>query len=328
VAALALAASAVAAVLTYTRVAPSAHAEGSSDLIEQAMYTRQEFFGAEAIVPLPTAEARENLLKLLQSTPNDPTIIEKLSETEEKLGNYDAAETDLKQLLAIDKKYADNLTSFYERRGRYSDEAALLRQRLATAAADERPAIFESLLDTERTHDLTEYLRPEFFREVVAQNGDVYPVFERLIEQLTDDEDYTEALVFVRQAEGQFPEKKIELLEKEIKLLRNLNKEKEAAKVYIAAFDPFWTKDESEKFYEFLSQQDLLRDYTLSLKTRFANNPADFDTAIRLASYRAYNGQDVAPIFSKLEKAKTSWTADELLTVTRVLLEQHNLELG
>src|SRR5690349_5873083 len=100
VAAFALAGSAVAAVLTYTHVEPAAHAEGSQDLIEQAMYTRQEFFGAEAIVPLPTAEARDNLLMLLQSTPNDPAIIEKLSELEEKLGNYDAAEKDLKQLLA------------------------------------------------------------------------------------------------------------------------------------------------------------------------------------------------------------------------------------
>jgi tetratricopeptide (TPR) repeat protein len=104
----------------------------SSDLIEQAIYTRQEFFGADAIVPLPTAEARQNLLKLLQSSPNDPAIIEKLTDVEEKLGNYDAAEKELKQLVAIDGKYANNLTSFYERRGRYADEAALLRQRLAT----------------------------------------------------------------------------------------------------------------------------------------------------------------------------------------------------
>ena len=328
VAALALAASAVAAILTYMRVEPAAHAEDSSNLIEQAMYTRQEFFGAEAIVPLPTAEARENLVKLLQSTPNDPAIIEKLSETEEKLGNYDAAEKDLKQLVAIDKKYANNLTSFYERRARYSDEAALLRQRLATASADEQPEIFERLFDTARVHDLKEYLRPEFYKEVVAQNGDIYPIFEKLIEQLTNDEDYTQALVFVRQAEGQFPEKESELLEKEIKLLGDLNKDKEAVKVYIAAFDPFWTKDESEKFYEFLSQNDRLRDYTLSLKTRFANNPADLDAAIRLASYRAYNGQDGAPIFAKLEKAKTSWTADKLLLVTRLLFEQQNLQLA
>src|SRR5439155_17204412 len=158
------------------------HAEGSTDLIEKAMYTRQEFFGAEAIVPLPTAAARENLLKLLQTSPNDPTIIEKLSELEEKLRNYDAAEKDLKQLVAIDKKYANNLTSFYERRGRYADEAALLRRRLATADEDARPAIFEGLLETARVHDLKEYLRPEFYKDVVAQNGDVYPVFEKLIE--------------------------------------------------------------------------------------------------------------------------------------------------
>ena len=317
-----------ATVFKYSHIEPGVHAEGSTDLVEQAMYTRQEFFGAEAIVPLPTAEARENLSKLLQSSPNDPAIIQKLSELEEKLGNYDVAERDLKQLAAIDKNFADNLTSFYERRGRYADEAATLRGRLATADKDVRPAIFESLLETARIHDLKEYLRPEFFSEIITQNSDDLPVFEKLIEQLTNDEEYTDALQYVRLAESQFPDKKVDLLEKEIKLLGDLNKDKEAAKVYIAAFDPFWTKDESEKFYEFLSTNDRLRDYALPLKTRFANNPADFDTAIRLASYRAYNGQDVTPIFAKLEKAKTSWTADELLTVTRVLFEQHNLQLG
>src|SRR5207247_6304248 len=129
---------------------------------------------------------------------------------EEKLRNYDAAEKDLKQLVAIDKKYANNLTSFYERRGRYADEAALLRRRLATADEDARPAIFEGLLETARVHDLKEYLRPEFYKDVVAQNGDVYPVFEKLIEQFTNDREYTKALAYVRMAESQFPDKKAE----------------------------------------------------------------------------------------------------------------------
>ncbi|HEY2866765.1 MAG TPA: hypothetical protein VGJ02_06715, partial [Pyrinomonadaceae bacterium] len=253
-----------AAIVTYSRIEPAAHAESSQDLIEQAIYTREEFFGAEAVIPVPTAEARENLLGLLRTSPNAPTVIEKLSELEEKLGNYDTAENDLKQLVAIDKKYESNLTVFYERRGRYADEAVLLRQRLATADEDERAALFETLLDTARTHDLKEYLRPEFYRKVVSQNGDVYLVFEKLIEQLTNDEEFDEALRFVRQAEGQYPDKKADLLEKEIKLLGSLNNNKEAARVYIAAFDPFWTKDESEKFYEYLSENDGLLDYASS----------------------------------------------------------------
>jgi hypothetical protein len=75
-------------------------------------------------------------------------------------------------------------------------------------------------------------------------------VFEKLIEQLTNDEDYNDALAFVPSSRGQFPDKKSDLLEKEIQLLVDLSKDKEAARVYITAFDPFWTKDESEKFLQ------------------------------------------------------------------------------
>ncbi len=46
-------------------------AEDFQSEIEKAIFTRQEFFGAEAIVPLPTAEARENLAKLAISQPDN-----------------------------------------------------------------------------------------------------------------------------------------------------------------------------------------------------------------------------------------------------------------
>jgi cytochrome c-type biogenesis protein CcmH/NrfG/thioredoxin-like negative regulator of GroEL len=305
-----------------------AHAESSDELLEQALYTRQEFFGVEAIVPLPTLQARDNLLHLLQTSPNEPTVIGKLSELEEKLGNYDEAERDLKQLVAIDRKYGNQLTMFYEHRGRYEDEAAQLRQRLVGANADERPAIFGSLLAKARTHGLKQYLGPVFFHEVISQNADVYPVFQGLIEQLTIDENYSEALQYVRQAESQFPDEKAELLQKEIELLHDVGKEKEAVEVYIRAYDPFWTAEKAEKFYQFLNDNDRLRDYTSSLKTRFKKDPSDFDAAIRLASYRHHLSQDISPILLRLEKAKTSWTTDELLTVTRFLLGQRNLSLG
>ena len=45
-----------AAIVTYSRIEPAVHAESSQDLIEQAIYTREEFFGAEAVIPVPTAE--------------------------------------------------------------------------------------------------------------------------------------------------------------------------------------------------------------------------------------------------------------------------------
>src|SRR5258708_11009340 len=49
-------------------------------LIDSALYTRAEFFGAQALVPYPTAEARDRLAALRAKYPNDPQIDLKLSQ--------------------------------------------------------------------------------------------------------------------------------------------------------------------------------------------------------------------------------------------------------
>src|SRR4051812_17801132 len=42
--------------------------------IESALFARTEFFGAQALVPYPTAEARNRLADLLEKYPNDAQI--------------------------------------------------------------------------------------------------------------------------------------------------------------------------------------------------------------------------------------------------------------
>ena len=50
-------------------------AADESNKIENALFTRQEFFGAEAIVPLPTFEAREKLAELIEARSRDLEIM-------------------------------------------------------------------------------------------------------------------------------------------------------------------------------------------------------------------------------------------------------------
>ncbi|HEV8591652.1 MAG TPA: hypothetical protein VGQ55_06085, partial [Pyrinomonadaceae bacterium] len=315
-----LAAGAIASFLVFRT--QKASAETSGDAIEAAMFTRQEFFGADAIVPLPTAVVRENLTKLAAASPDDPQILEKLADADEKLGDADAAEKILVRLADIDLKHSEMLAEFYDRRARFADEAKVLRKMLTTADASWRASLFSRIVNLARTHELKEYTRPEFYREVAAQNTDVFPVFDQLIYQLTKDKEYAAALDFLRQAKSLFPDRK--LLEREISLLGYTGDGKEAEKVYIAAFDPFWTDEESRKFYEFLSDRGRLREYGEELKTKFDRDNSDLDTAVHLAHYRSSNDAgDIEPIFLKLKKAKKAWTTEELLTATRVLLREN-----
>ena len=305
-----------------------ASAENSSVAIETAMFTHQEFFGADAIVPLPTATARDNLAKLANISPDDPQVLEKLAEANEKLGEPDAAEKILIRLAEKDPKRSEGLAAFYERRARFEDEAKVLRKMLSSADSLARPSLFGRIVDLAREHDLKDYTKLEFYREVAAQNTDVFPVFDKLIDRLEQDAEYPAALEILKQANALFPDKRSALLAREVSLLEDTGNGKEAEKIYLAAFDPFWTDDETTRFYEFLSDRDRLREYGAELKAKFEKDNADFDTAIRLASYRTYYTGEIVPIFLKLEKAKRSWSTDELITATRILLRENEGELA
>src|SRR4051794_37864400 len=60
-------------------------------LIDAALYTRYEFFGAQAIVPYPTAEARNRLAAVMEKYPDSPQILLKLAQLDEKLGREEEA---------------------------------------------------------------------------------------------------------------------------------------------------------------------------------------------------------------------------------------------
>ncbi|MDQ6788339.1 MAG: tetratricopeptide repeat protein [Acidobacteriota bacterium] len=307
-------------------------AENTSGEIENAIFTRQEFFGSQAIVPFPTAEAREKLVKLAENSPDNPQILEKLAELDEKLLRFDETENNLKHLAEIDRSKLENLSAFYERHAQFEKQAETLKKILFSTVAEKRAATFERLIDTARKHDLKEYLQTAFYSEIAKENTDVYPIFVRLIDNLTEEKNYPEALNFVRQAKIQFPDRKSALLEKEIEILLETNDAQEAEKIYTAAFDPFWTETQAQKFYDFLNAQDRLRAYGSELKTRFKKNPADFDAGIRLALYQnhdySYGNDSIAPIILKLEQAKKSWTTEELVTVSRLLIHAGEADLA
>jgi tetratricopeptide (TPR) repeat protein len=321
---------AFAASLSYKPQAISA--EDINVEIEKATFTRQEFFGAEAIVPIPTAEARENLARLAENAPDNPQILEKLAELDEKLSRFDDAEKNLLRLAEIDNKNFESLAAFYHRRAQFQKEAEIRRKILFSTDAERRGEAFKNLIDLARMHDLKEYLQKDFYALVAKENPNVYAIFEALIDSLKEEKNYAEALDFARQAKAQFPARASILLEKEIKILLETGRAKEAENVYQAAFNPFWTDEEAYKFYDFLSEQDRLRAYGAEVRAKFKKNPADFDAAIRLALYQDYDhnssNDSIAPVILQLEQAKKTWATEELTIVARLLIQADEADLA
>ncbi|HEV7683050.1 MAG TPA: hypothetical protein VGO68_13055 [Pyrinomonadaceae bacterium] len=296
-------------------------------LIESALYTRTEFFGAQALVPFPTGEARNRLAAVQAKYPDDAQIELKLSQLDEKLGREKEAATEMRAYVERESdklKALETMAAFFDRRAKFSDEAETLERLMQTAPAERRAEVFRRLLELARTHLLEKYLVPEFYEQTLAQNPAAFEIIEQYLEKLVEEKSYPAALRLVRRYQISFPDRRSYLIQKEATILDELGQAKEAEAVYAKAFDPFWPAEMSDSYYQFLKDHDRFRAYGQELRAAFRSNPADFDTAVRLLHYSKNAYQQSPEVFVQLEKAraakKIGWKQDELITITRLLI--------
>ncbi len=300
-----------------------------SSLIDAALYTRHEFFGAQAIVPFPTAEARNRLADVLTKYPDNAQIYLKLSQLDEKLGNEELALQEMQSFVehAPDEfKALETTAEFFHRRAQFPAEAESLERILRLARPEQRTEVFSRLIKLAETHLLEKYLTPRFYEQVIKDDPSAYEIVKQYQERLIDNGDKDKALTLIRQNRNQFPEHHDELIKQEASLLEDMDRVREAEEVYKQAFDPFWSSELSENFYGFLKSNDRFRAYGHELREAFRRNPADFDTALRLLDYSKYLGDERPDVFVQLEKTRAArhinWTQDELITITRLLLAE------
>jgi len=313
-------------------------AEERAAQIEAALFTRAEFFGAQAIVPFPTAEARARLAEVQKRYPQDAEIELKLAELDEKLGDAEQAHRGILRYVELEKsslKSLERLAGFYHRRARFADEAATRERMIAAAPRNHRAPILRDLIELARRHRLEKYQRPDFFHNLIASDPNSFGAVKQFVEHLIGKKDYDEALRALRQHKASFPDRKNYFLEKKVDALVELGRYKEAETLYVRSFDPFWSDKQSENFYhDFLSEHDRLRAYGRELKDAFRRNPANFDTAVRLFHYLHYdygeNDSAASNIFVRLEQARAArgvrWTADELATMARLLIADRKMD--
>ncbi len=318
------------------RAVTVAHAKSAAEeraaQIESALFTRAEFFGAQAIIPYPTGEARARLAEVRKLYPQDSEIELKLAEFDEKLGDEEQARAGMLRYVELEKDglaALEKLANFYHRRARFADEAAARERMIAAAPRTERAPILRELIEMARRHRLEKYQRPDFFRRLIASDPASFEVVKEFLDHLIEKKDFNEALNALSHHKSSYRDRKNYFLEKEVNVLVKLGRGREAEALYVRSFDPFWTGEQSEAFYHgFLSNRDRLRAYGRELKESFRRNPANLDTAVRLFHYRHYdyaeNGETASNIFTRLEQARSSrgvkWTADELATVSRLLI--------
>lgn len=308
--------------------------------IESALFARVEFFGAQAVVPYPTVEARTRLVEVASAYPQAADVQLELAKISEKLNDNEAAQQAMLRYVELEKASVESLqllSEFYLRRARFAEAAATLEKVIAAAPANQRATHLQTLIELATRHRLQKYQQPEFFRQLIASDPSAFEVVKQFIVHLAEKGDQVEALKTVRQYKATFPSEHRFFLEKEVEALVALKRVKEAEAVYVAAFDPFWSDEESRAFYfDFLSEHDRLRAYGKELKQSLRRNPASFDATVKLFHYLhydyEYNDYGAAEIFTQLETARAArrinWTPEELATVARLLLMHGEAEMA
>ncbi|HXM36919.1 MAG TPA: hypothetical protein VN920_17110, partial [Pyrinomonadaceae bacterium] len=298
-------------------------------LIDQALYTRAEFFGAQALVPYPTAEARNRLASVRAKYTDDPQLDLKLSQLDEKLGRQEDALQEMRAFVAHEPdkmKALETLAAFAHRRAQFVAEAEALEKMLQAAPSDRRADIFRQLIELAQTQLLEKYLAPAFYEQTLAQHSQLFEVIEQYLESLIATKHYPDALKVLRAYKDRFPDRRTLLIEREASLLESMGREQEAEAVYERAFDPFWPSELSERFYAFLKEHDRFRAYGFELRAAFRRDPANFQIAVRLLHYEKQANHESPEVFVHLEKARgarhIAWKPDELVTITRLLLAE------
>ena len=165
-----------------------------SSLIDAALYTRHEFFGAQAIVPFPTAEARNRLADVLAKHPDSAQIYLKLSQLDEKLGNEELALQEMRSFVkhAPDEfKALETTAEFFHRRAQFPAEAESLERMLRLAPPEQRIEVFSRLIKLAETHLLEKYLTPRFYEQVIKDDPSAYEIVKQYQERLIDNGDKT-----------------------------------------------------------------------------------------------------------------------------------------
>ncbi|MBV9924579.1 MAG: tetratricopeptide repeat protein [Acidobacteria bacterium] len=298
-------------------------------LIDSALFTRAEFFGAEARVPFPTAEARNRVAALREQRPSEPRVTLALARLDEKLGRYDLAEGEFGQYAsASGESYEalEELAAFQHRRALFAKEAATLEALLRAAPDGAREQLLERLVRLAEVQKLDAYLKPEFFERVIEERPNAFRIVAGYIDRLDSQKSHDAALEALHRYKPHFPARRRYFLDKEVSLLEAAGRAREAESIYLDAFDPFWPDDLSEQFYEFLREHDRYRAYGQELRQAFRRDPSDFKAATRLFHFRKHAYEETDRIFARLEAARAArgvrWEPEELGAVARLLVKE------
>ncbi|MFL6274573.1 MAG: tetratricopeptide repeat protein [Blastocatellia bacterium] len=260
--------------------------------VDEALYTKEEFFGTQASVARPYAPALERVGTLLVQYPKDARLHLHAARLSERLGQFDKAATEMAQYADLRRRSPDalrRLAVFYHNRARFADEVKTLVELGKALPVTDRAPIYKQAAGIVRAYSLKEYKPADFFAELVAADpSNIQPVKD-YVEELQLAENHKEALDVLTTFQPKFAGQLAFFLKTRATILEAQGDRRAAEQVYDAAFDPTWPRAISGDYYELLRRFGRYRTVRRGLQER-ARTANDLNTVARLFSIYSYEG--------------------------------------
>ncbi|MEK6407137.1 MAG: tetratricopeptide repeat protein [Acidobacteriota bacterium] len=310
---------------------------GPQNLVDDALYTNEEFFGTQASVARPYAVALERVDALLARYPKDPRLHLYAARLSERTGQFDRAITEMRGYADLRGRSRDalrRLAGFYDHRARFADEVRTLQELARASAASERTPIYKRAAELVRTRSLKEFKPADFFAELVAADPSNIQPIKDFVEELQLAKQYREALAVLASYQPKFPSELAYFLRTRAQILETTGDRRGAEEVYAPVFDPNWPRALAGDYYELLRRFGRYRIVRRALQERVRAGATDLDTVARLFGVFTYEGgyEQAARLLLELEDrragkkssgaqpqtgavASSSWNPRELETV-------------
>lgn len=304
------------------------------NLVDDALYTNEEFFGAQASVARPYAVAFERVNALSGKYPKDARLHLQAARLADRLGQFDKAATEMTEYADRRGRSPDalrRLASFYDHRARFADEVRTFQELAKQLTVGERGPIYKRAAGLVRTRSLKEFKPADFFAELIAADPSNIQPIKDYVEELRLSKQNREALAVLASYQSKFPAELSYFLKTRAQILEAANDRRAAEEVYSSAFDANWARGISGDYYELLRRFGRYRIVRRALQERVRAGAADLDSVGRLFSILSYEGsyEQAAQLLLDLEDRRAgkkaaqnaslrNWTPRELETVAEL----------
>jgi predicted Zn-dependent protease len=263
------------------------------NLVDEALYANEEFFGAQSSVARPYSVSFERISALLAKYPKDASLHLEASRLADRLGQFDKAATEMAEYADLRKRSADalrRLANFYNHRARFADEVRTLLELAKTLTVNERGPVYKRAAELVRTRALKEFRPAGFFAELVAADRSNIRPIKDYVEELQLAKRYKEALGVLAAYQPGFPSELAYFLKTRAQILETAGDRRAAEEAYSTSFDPNWPRAVAGDYYELLRQFGRYRIVRRALQERVRAGATDLNTVGRLFSVFSYEG--------------------------------------